>query len=141
MDISAANATLSLQIASVFPIPQNIQGFAADDVFDLDQIESVETMMGVDGILSGGFVWKPQPQRVILQADSASNAVFDTWNAQQVATGQAYLANGVIRLPSIGLKIVLSNGYLTGYKLPSAKKLVQPRPYHITWNLALPAPA
>jgi hypothetical protein len=83
--LTGANAVLMLTIPPLFTTPQQIQGFAADDVYDLDEIESVETLMGVDGILSGGFVWKSQPQTIMLQADSPSNAVFDTWYSQQVA--------------------------------------------------------
>lgn len=141
MDITAANAVLMLSVPGLFPIPQQLQGFAADDVYDLDEIESVETSMGVDGVLSGGFVWKPQPQTIMLQADSASNAVFDTIQSSQIAGQATYLLNGVLTLPAIGLKFIQTNGYLTGYKLPGAKKLVQPRRYRVTWNLVVPAPA
>lgn len=139
-DITAANAVVTLTQTILFPIPQTLQGFAADDVFDLDEIENVETVMGVDGVLSYGFVWKPQPQRIMLQADSPSNDVFDIIQTQQVAANTAYPLNGIIMLPSIGKKIILTNGILTGYKLPGAKKLIGPRSYRVTWNLAVPAP-
>lgn len=141
MDITAANANLTLAIPPLFNTPQQLQGFAADDVYDLDEIESVETLMGVDGTLSGGFVWKPQPQTIMLQADSPSAALFDTWYSQQVAARTTYVANGVITLPAIGLKFVQTTGYLTGYKPAGAKKLLTPRRFRITWNLVLPAPA
>lgn len=141
MDISGATANLTLTILPLFPVPQQIQGFAADDVYDLDEIESVETLMGVDGVLSGGFVWKPQQQTIMLQANSASNAVMDTWWASMVAAKTTYTANGVITLPAIGLKFIQTTGYLTRYKLPGTKKLIQPRRYGITWNLVVPAPA
>lgn len=141
MDITAANAKLTLAIPPLFSVPQQLQGFAADDVYDLDEIESVETLMGVDGTLSGGFVWKPQPQTIMLQADSPSCALFDTWYSNQVAAQATYVAAGVLTLPAIGLKFVQTVGYLTGYKLPGAKKLIQPRRFRITWNIVLPAPA
>lgn len=140
MDISAANIGLSLAVASLFPTPQPIQGFAADNVHDFDEMENVETLMGVDGFLSGGWVWKAQRMRITLQADSVSNPFFDQWNQQMQGTGQVYVANGVLRIPSIALKIIMTTGYLTQWKLPGAKKLVEPRNYGITWNLCQPVP-
>lgn len=140
-DITGATAVLTIVIPPIFPVPQQIQGFSADDVYDLDEIESVETLMGVDGILSGGFVWKPQAQTIMLQADSPANAIFDTWYQQQKAGQTTYVATGILVLPAIGLKFIQTVGYLTRYKLPGAKKLIQPRRYGITWQDVAPAPA
>lgn len=140
-DITAANAVLTLSQAILFPTPQQIQGFAADDVFDLDEIESMEVLMGVDGVMSFGYVWKVQPQTIMLQANSPSGPeFFDIVQSQQLAAQTAYPLDGVIILPAIGMKIILTNGVLTRYKLPGAKKLIQPRRFGITWNLAVPAP-
>jgi hypothetical protein len=123
-------------------VPQQLQGFAADDVFDIPAIQSVETLMGVDGVLSAGFVFKELPMEVTLQADSALNAFFDQWWTQMQATLSTLASSGIIRLPSISTKFTLSNGYLTSYKpAPAAKKLLQPRRYQITWNTIAPAPA
>jgi hypothetical protein len=133
-DITGANAVVTLQIFPLFPIPQQLQGFAADDVYDIALIDSVEVLMGVDGNLSGGFVFKQIEQDIALQADSASNSIFDTWWQQMVASTTVYTAQGVVSIPSIGLKFVQTNGFLTGYKLPGVKKIVQPRRYRITWN-------
>lgn len=139
-DISGAGSVVTLAIPTLFNVPQQIQGFASDDVFDFDEIESVETLMGVDGVLSAGFVWKPQAQSITLQADSPSNAIFDQWYAYQKGGISSYPANGVVIVPSIGLKLILSNGFLTRYKIPGAKKLITPRRYGITWNDAQPVP-
>lgn len=141
MDIGASNANLTLVVPPLFTVPQQLQGFGADDVYDLDAITSVETMMGVDGILSGGFVWSPQQQSITLMANSESNAFFDTWWAAQASAKTTYPATGVLTLPQLGMKFIQTNGFLTSYKLPGAKKLIQPRRYGITWNLVVPAPA
>jgi hypothetical protein len=133
-DITGANAVVTLQIFPLFPIPQQLQGFAADDVYDIASIDSVEVLMGVDGNLSGGFVYKQIEQDIALQADSASNSIFDVWWQQMVASTTVYTAQGVVSIPSIGLKFVQTNGFLTGYKLPGVKKIVQPRRFRITWN-------
>jgi hypothetical protein len=141
MNITSANAVLFLTVPPIFPQPVQIQGFAADDVYDLDEIESIETQMGVDGILSGGWTWKPQPQRVMLQADSPSNDFFDQWYAAMQAAQTVFLAQGIITLPAISKKMIQVNGFLSGYKLPGAKRVLQPRSFRLTWNKVLPAPA
>jgi ribosomal protein L34 len=139
-DITAANASLTLAITGLFDVPQVLQGFAADDVYSLDEIENVETYMGVDGVLSGGFVYKAIEQGIMLQADSASNDLFDIWYTQQQSDKATYLAQGLIVLPAIRKKFVQTNGFLVGYKPPDGKKLLQPRRFRIRWNQVLPAP-
>ena len=97
--------------------------------------------MGVDGVLSAGFVFKEIVQEIMLQADSASNALFDTWWTQMQATKSTYPANGMIKLPSIATKFSLILGFLTGYKpAPGAKRILQPRRFEITWQTIAPAP-
>jgi hypothetical protein len=140
MVLTGADVILTLTIANVFNTPQQLQGFAADDVYEMDELDSVETLMGVDGVLSGGFVWKYQQQTYMLQADSDSNDIFDLWYSQQVADLTTYVAQGIAILPAIGKKFIMTNGYLRGYKPPGVKKLIQPRRYRIEWNKVLPAP-
>jgi hypothetical protein len=139
-DLSAANCSISFVVPGLFTSPENLTGFASDDVYDLDEIENIETLMGVDGVLSGGWVWKPQPHHIMLQADSPSCAFFDAWNSQQAAALHTYPGLAVTRLPQLGLKMIHTVGFLTGYKLPGAKKLVQPRRFRLMWNQVLPAP-
>ena len=97
--------------------------------------------MGVDGILSAGFVFVARVQKITLQADSASNLIFDTWNTQQEAAQDVYPASGLLRLPGIATKFTQTKGFLTGYKpAPAGKKVLQPRTYEITWERVAPAP-
>lgn len=140
MDITGANANLTMWITGLFPVPVKLEGFAADDVYDLDEIDPVEVLMGVDGKLSGGFTWKAQPQTITLQADSDSCEFFDTWQRNQQAGVRVYAATGVLSLPALGLKFNQTKGFLTNYKLPGAKKLVGPRRFRVTWESVVPAP-
>jgi hypothetical protein len=140
-DITSANAVLALTIPPLFVIPQQLQGFATDDVYNVPAIESVEVLMGVDGVLSAGFVYKQVEQEIMLQADSISNAIFDTWWLQMQATLITYPAAGVISLPNIATKFIQVNGFLTSYSpAPQAKRLLQPRRFRITWNQISPVP-
>ena len=140
--ITSSNAVLTLAILPLFPIPQQLQGFGTDDIYDIPRIRSVEVMMGVDGVLSGGFIYAAVPQEITLQADSLSNRIFDTWDLQQKAAGETYVAMGSIRLPGVSTKFAMINGFLTGYSpSPAAKRVLQARRYEITWQKVIPAPA
>lgn len=139
-DISAANAVLVLNVPELFAAPWQVQGFGPDDVYTLDDIELVETSMGVDGRLSAGFVFKEQPMSVTLQADSPSNDNFDDWNANQVAGLRTYQASGVLQLPAIRKKIILTTGFLSTYKLPDAGRTLRVRRYRMKWERAIPFP-
>jgi hypothetical protein len=139
--LTAANSVLLLGIVGLFDVPQQLQGFGTEDIFDTDAIEPAETMMGVDGRLSGGFVPKPIVQNITLQADSASNLIFETWYQAQQTVREIYYATGAISLPSLNRKYVMVRGILTSTTVtPTAKKVMQPRKYGITWERVTGAP-
>lgn len=138
--ITGATAVIMLTIPALFPVPFQLQGFAADDVYDTDDLQSAETLMGVDGKLSGGFVYVPVVQRYALQADSPSITYFDEWWSAQQALREVLSVNGLVSLPSLGRKWTMTKGFLTGYKpVPDGKKLLQPQRFGITWESVFPA--
>lgn len=140
MSLTAANATIMLAIAGLFPAPQQLQGFAADDIFSTDPLESAQTVMGVDGIMSAGFVFVEVKQSYTLQADSPSNFIFDQWfQAQQVAR-DIFFANGIVLLQTLGSKWSMAKGVLSMYPpMPDGGKLLKPRKFGITWQSISPA--
>ena len=141
MSITSANAILMLSQATLFPSPVQIQGFAADDVYDVDEIKSVETIMGVDGVMSAGFVYEMVQQRMTLQADSASVSFFDTIWTQMNAAQDTYELQGLITLPGIATKFQHIKGFLTGWPpMPNAKRTLQPRRFSLIWQRILPSP-
>ena len=140
MSLTGANARITISQPTLFPTPQTIQGFAADDVTDMDPAEIVERLMGVDGVLSFGFVWVERMQNITLQADSASNDVFDIINAQQEAIQDVYALAGKITLPGIGLAFNCINGALMRYPpMPHVQKLIKPRKFTVVWNRVIPS--
>jgi hypothetical protein len=97
-------------------------------------------LMGVDGVLSFGFVWVERMQEITLQGDSASNDFFDTVITQQEAAETIYPLDGLVILPAIGLQFNLINGGLETYKpMPQVQKIIRPRRYRIVWNRVIPA--
>ena len=141
-NITAADSIYIINIPNVLLAPVQLQGFAADDIFDTEPLEAAETLMGVDGILSAGFIFVPVPQSITLQADSASNSVFDAWWTQEQANKTKYAASGQIRLKSIGTKWALTNGFLVTYPvIPNAGRTLKPRKFMIRWQSAFPQAA
>ncbi|TKB30520.1 MAG: hypothetical protein E5V67_27350, partial [Mesorhizobium sp.] len=110
--LTAANAVITLAVPNLFSTPVQLQGFATDNIYDMDSVDQVETAMGVDGILSGGFVYNPINQTFVLQADSPSIAFFETWAATQVQAKDVYTANGSTTLPSLGRSYISTKGFL-----------------------------
>ena len=141
--ITSADAILTMTQPTLFPNPQQIQNFGTDDVYDTDQIRTLEAMMGVDGVLSFGFVFVPVLQNYTLMADSPSTTnFFDVIYTQQRAAKTTYPVNGVIVLPSLGKKFIMTNGGLSNYKVaPDAKRVLQPQKFQITWESIVPSPA
>lgn len=140
--LTTANSALALQIAGLYPVPQNIQGYAADDAFMADDVDPVEVQMGVDGHLSGGYTPYPTKLNIALQADSASNAIFDNWLAAQVAAKEVYIANATIIIQGTGEKYAFTRGFVTSATpMSGSKKILQPRKFVITFEQCTKAPS
>lgn len=139
--LTAADIVLTLSSPIIFPVPVQIQGFGPDAVFDIDPVQSVEVSMGVDGIMSGGFVFTATQQNIVLQADSLSNDVFEAWWMQMQAAQTVYEAYGLCVIPALSKKYTLTRGMLTGYPpMPPGGRILGPRRYQITWQRITPSP-
>jgi hypothetical protein len=140
VSLTGANSVIILSIPNLFATPVVLQGYAADDIFDVDQVRRAETLMGVDGFLSAGFIWEQVKQTYAFQADSDSNLIFDQWQMAEQAISDKYPCTATITLPGILAQFNCGPGYLTmASPIPGAKKLYQPRRYTIEWQQVLPA--
>ena len=137
--ITAANAIITLTVPGVFNTPQQLQQFAVDDVADVDTLTVAETLMGVDGNLTGGYVFNKVRYVYTLMADSPSVFVFDQWKLAQDAQTDTLPANGLMVLKSLGTKWRWTRGFLTEWSpAPSVKKLVRERKFTVEWQRVLP---
>ena len=138
--LTTANSVIMLSIAGLYGTPQQLQGYSADDIFDTDEIDAAETSMGIDGNLSGGLIYVEKPWAINLQANSASNAIFDNWVQAQISQNDLYIAGMTITLPGLGSNYSFFNGILKKYPpTPSAGKILKPRKYTIVWESISPA--
>lgn len=140
--ITSANSVFALAVANVFPVPQLLQGYSADDTFTTEAVESVEVVQGIDGNLSGGYVFVPYKMTISIMPDSPSLDLFYAWAQYQLAVREVAIASASIALPSIGKKYVMSKGFLTSnVAIPEAKKVLQASRFQITWKQILGGPA
>lgn len=138
--ITAANSVFLLAIAGVYPIPIQIEGFAADSAFAVDSVDLVETVMGVDGKLSAGYTPVKYDMSISIMPDSGSLSLFETWATAMNVAREVFYASGQIIIPSINRKYVLTKGVLTSTKpLPDVKKVLQAIDYKITWESINPS--
>lgn len=139
--ITAANAIITLTIPGVFSTPQQLQNFSVDDIADVDTLVVAETMMSVDGVLTGGYVFNKVKYVYTLQADSPSVFVFDQWKLAQDSSEDTLPANGLMILKSLGTKWKWTRGFLTEWSpAPNVKKLLQPRKFSVEWQSVVPQP-
>lgn len=141
MDITSANAVLMLTVPSALPIPTQLQGFAADNIYDFEDVDVAETAMGVDGNLSGGIIFRPRVQTITFQADSPSIQVFDSW-AQAQMVGMAVFPGFMnVTLTSVGKSYTCGPGILTRITpAPAGHRILQPQKYRIEWGQILNVP-
>lgn len=136
MDITSANSAFVLQVPSVFTTPQALQGYATDDAFTTEEVDVAEVMMGVDGIMSGGFIPFITQMNIVFQADSVSiTNTMEVWISAMQSARAIYLGNASIQLPSINKEYILQNGILRRITpTPPAKKVLMPQTYAISWQ-------
>lgn len=131
--ITSANSTLTIAVPSVFPVPITIQGYATDDAFSVEAVDSAKAIMGVDGIMSHGYTPFITKLRVMLQADSPSISLFDTWLGANQAIRDSLPGQASIELPSILKTFVFLKCVLTRVSpLPAAKATLEPVEYELS---------
>ncbi|MEK7888224.1 hypothetical protein AAB992_13985 [Burkholderia contaminans] len=124
--ITSANSSFSIAVTNLYPTPQTVQGYAADDAFSAEAVEIAEIVMGVDGHMSGGFIFNPANLKVAIMPDSPSLPIFENWMTFQRTAREVFYANGTIVIPSISRKYTLQNGILkSGNPIVNAKKVLE----------------
>ncbi|WP_447876937.1 phage tail fiber protein [Serratia fonticola] len=133
--ITTANSVFMLAITNLYPTPQRLEGYGADDAFTAEAHDLTETVMGIDGNLSGGFIFTPTNIPIILMPDSPAVEIFDTWRTTMRTLRETLTANATIQLPATRKKYTLTKGFLISMPpLPGVKKTLQPITYMTRWQ-------
>ena len=138
--ITSANSVFTIVVASLFPAPVQLQGYATDKAFMTEALDLAEVQMGVDGRMTAGYTPNPTKQTITLQADSPSRFIFTTISEAMKAAREVFYISGTITLPSTGESFALTRGILTTIKqVPDAQKVLQPMDFVITWERVTPS--
>lgn len=138
--LTSANSVLMLGVGGIFPVSQKIEGYATDDAFAFDAVQPAQAVMGVDGRMSAGYTPFMSVQTISIQADSPSLFVFEAWLAAMKVAREVFYSNGTLNISSIGRKFVMTRGVLTQVPpAPTARAILQPLTFQITWENVSPA--
>ncbi|CUJ80790.1 hypothetical protein [Achromobacter sp. 2789STDY5608628] len=138
--LTSANSVLYLAVAGVFPVAQKIEGYATDDAFAFEAVQPAQVVMGVDGRMSAGYTPFMSIQTISIQADSPSLIVFEAYLAAMKTAREVFYCNGTLGIPSTNRKYAMSRGVLTQISpAPTARTILQPRTFQITWQDVSPA--
>jgi len=138
-DITSQNSVFILSVTGVFG-QAYLDGYSVDDMFGVDTMEIMETMMGLSNNLAYGLIPVAVKNHITLMADSPSIALFDQWYLQMQQTQSVYSANGNIVVPSTSMKYTLTNGVMNSYSpMSDHRKVQQPRKFGFTWESISPS--
>ena len=133
--ITSADSTFVLSSSDFALAATILEGYAADAAFAMDNANTAETSLGVDGKLSAGWVPRSYNQTVTLQPDSPSRPLFDAIVTAQDEARTVYRLNGVITLPGNQYSHSLARGVLKSYSaMSNAQKILQPVTFVIEWE-------
>jgi hypothetical protein len=135
--LSVPNIVIQLSVPQLVSLT-TLTGFAPDDIYTIETVDNVELVMGLDGILSAG--WMPAPRTIIFKqmANSPTASFFTQWDQGQQLARDVYPAQGIITYPGLGYQVNLVQGFLGAqHFLPDAAKILQPQTFRISWQNVL----
>ena len=139
--ITSADSTFVISSSDFALAAAALEGYAADAAFAMDNVDTAETALGVDGKLSAGWIPRSYNQTITLQADSPSRVIFDGILALQDKDRTIVRINGVINTPGNQYSYILSRGLVKNYSaMPNAQRVLQPMTYVIEWETVQAVP-
>jgi hypothetical protein len=132
--ITSSNSIIIIGVTNLLP-PTQIQGYSADDIFTSEAIDNAETIMGLDGLLSAGYVPAPVTITFQMMANSASISFFEAWFAAEQQAGDKYTGFANITVPGIGRNYTGAKCFLRNYSpLASARKVMEARSFSLQFE-------
>ncbi|MGJ8524342.1 hypothetical protein LMG33818_000050 [Halomonadaceae bacterium LMG 33818] len=133
--ITSADVVARITVTNLFPSGFTIQGFAADNIYDVDALTLAETVMGVDGKLSAGAVRNSINQTWHIMPDSETYERIRDWAQRSRTDTAVYRCNLEVTFRSSGQKFVHTNGVLLRSNvMPSAARTLRPIDFVIQWE-------
>lgn len=133
--ITSANSVVTLSVAGLFPVPQQLFGYSADRAWETGNVVLSESQIGVDGRKTAGFVFNQVDQTFTLQADSPARTIFQAIVSAMKASREIFYISGTIDLPATGESFICVKGTLKDANLlPDGGRVLQAVKYVIEWQ-------
>lgn len=134
-DISGLNATLTIS-SDLFQVPYEISGFAEDDVISVDDVQNVNSLIGVDGNVSHWVEHVLVNLTITLTPNSPAIPDFmDLIAATSVISGSVPVLKLQLVLPGLGLFIFRDAALHTPILPPTVQKRLSDRQFVFTSRL------
>lgn len=127
--LTAANSILLVRAKGYNTQWVKMEGFAADSAFDFGQGQIGETVIGVDGVQSGGFTPYETDFNIQLQANSPSRSFFDGVINHINKTQETVAFEFSVEIPSIRKRYQQSGFMVNVPGGTTAKKLLESATY------------
>ena len=138
--ITAANCQFALTVPGLYNSPQILQGYMADDAFSSDDQELGETVTGVDGNMSIGYVPNPINMTIAIMPDSPSMDIFENIRLTIIATKEQIPMSATLTMTSTGKQYTATKGILQkAQPHPAVKRVLQGIPFGVRWQSITPA--
>lgn len=134
-NITSANSTGVLVVASIFPAGIVLENFGTDQAITQDEETIANATMGVDGKLSTSF--KPSPKNVTLTFSAAADArdSLDTVKVTMEANKTPYECTLVFTIPSISKVYTYRGGVMVGATgIPNVKAELEQMNYKFVFE-------
>jgi hypothetical protein len=112
LDITSANSESILTVEGLFPAGIVLQGYGTDAGVALDNLDLVETRMGLDGFMAAGVTPNIFAINIALEPNSPSvTPLGQIWTAMTTAK-RIYECTLVITVPSVGRVFTFIRGVM-----------------------------
>lgn len=140
IDITSANSTLVITVSALAIASVAMEGYAVDNAWALDEVETAVAQVGVDAKMTAGWVPRLNPLTLSFAPNSPSIAVLSSIINSQDTMQTIYTLQGVLTCPSINKAWTLSNGVLTrGKVIPDGARILGAQSFQLTFESVRPA--
>lgn len=138
--ITSADINAHITVDALYPMGFVLEGFSADNIFEMDNLELAQAIRGADGKLSAGFVFGTQHQTFHIMPDSPVYKKIQTWATTSVTSKGVYRCNLTAVFKTNGTKFVCTNGVLLNAgNVANAARMLQPITFQIAWETVTPS--
>jgi hypothetical protein len=136
-NITAANS--SMNAASVLG-EIVFEGYSADNAFSSENVTGVETKIGVDGIMSAGYVPTIKTHNVTLEASSSTIPILMNLAQLCEATKMPQIMAFSIEIPAVSLRFLFTASLTSWPPILSATRMLEPAQFGFQYSDVVAVP-